>query len=124
VIPVEVKAEHSDVSREHVHKSYLSQADDYATARDRIAFLMVLDLRPVNSGRHVKRRQMRGVSQTPPAGLTPIKMYNLAESFWIDGLPVDPQIEGAKENVVVVGLAPGNRARPSSTTSYSRKPRQ
>lgn len=120
-IPIEVKAEYHNVSRDHVQANYVGQVDDYATARDRLGFLLILDARAENSARHVKRGlAAHNASQPTTSGS---KLYSLREAFWVTGLPVDPQIADAKENVVVVGLVQGNRAKPSSTTTYSRRPR-
>ena len=102
--PVEVKAEYRNITREHVRQAFLTQPDRYAADRDRIAYLLILDLRADNA-------------QAQKA------LYSLRESFWIDGLPTDPQISGAKPNAVVVGLFPGNQPKPSSTTTYSKRPR-
>jgi hypothetical protein len=115
-LPIEVKAEHANVSPEHVDRSYMAQADRYATERDRICSLLVLDVRPVNAAAHVKERsrRRRGV-----AGSAPQKLYDLEEGIWVSGLPPDPQIPGARQNAVVVQLFPGNVPKPSQTTRYS-----
>jgi hypothetical protein len=102
--PIEVKAEYRNITREHVREAFLTQPDRYAADRDRLAYLLILDLREVNAGGE-------------------IGLYSLRQSFWVDGLPVDPQITGAQPNGVVVGLFPGNQPKPSSTTTYSRRPR-
>jgi hypothetical protein len=120
-VPIEVKAEYRNVSRDHVQANYVGQVDDYATARDRLGVLLILDARTGNSARHVKRsRAARKSGQTDTPGS---KLYSLREAFWITGMPGDPQITDAKENAVVVGLVQGNRAKPSSTTTYSGRPR-
>lgn len=120
-IPIEVKAEYRDITREHVQANYVSQADDYATARDQVAILLILDARATNSGRHVaRRRAARKAGQPDGPG---VKLYPLREAFWVTGLPVDPQITNPQPNAVVIGLVQGNRARPSSTTPYSRRPK-
>ncbi|HEX2211797.1 MAG TPA: hypothetical protein VHG93_29185, partial [Longimicrobium sp.] len=103
--PIEVKAEYRDITRAHVETAFLTQPDRYAADRDRIAYLLILDLRADNA-------QARKA------------LYSLRESFWVDGLPIDPQITGAQPNAVVVGLFPGNQPKPSSTTTYSRRPRR
>ncbi|MBM7115712.1 hypothetical protein I3V78_19350 [Archangium primigenium] len=119
-IPIEIKAEYRDVSRSHVQANYVGQTDDYATARDRLALLLVLDVRAENAARHVvRRRAVRKAGQPDTPGF---KLYSLHEAFWVTGLPVDPQIANAKENAVVVGLVQGNRVKPSSTTTYSSRP--
>lgn len=43
-IPIEVKAEYQRVDSDHISASYLGQADQYASNRDGVSFLMVLDL--------------------------------------------------------------------------------
>ncbi len=101
--PMEVKAEFARVDREHVRKAYLTQPDRYATDRDGVSFLLVIDARAAHA-----------VPRTA--------LYRLRESFWVDGLPTDPQITQAVPNAVIVGLFPGNQARPSATTKYSRSP--
>jgi hypothetical protein len=125
LIPIEVKAEHQDISRERVQANYLSQEDEYATARDNMACLMVLDVRAQNSDRHVRRQTSKQASASVPpqasAQAGPVKSYSLRNSFWIDGLPPDPQIRDPEKNAVLVGLVMGNRARPSSGTKYSRR---
>lgn len=102
--PIEVKAEYRDVEREHIGAAFLTQPDRYATDRDRVAYLLVLDVRAEHAAAETA-------------------LYSLRESFWLDGLSTDPQIVGAQRNVVVVGLFPGNQPKPSSTTTYSRRPR-
>lgn len=119
---VEVKAEYKTIERSHVHNSYLSQTDIYASIRDRIAFIMILDLRTTNLGQFSrgKTRKSKAVEQVTSSNV--FKMYSLKESFWVDGLSVDPQVQQAKRNAVVVSLIPGNRPKPSSMTYYSQKP--
>jgi hypothetical protein len=124
--PIEVKAEYKNIDRQHIHSCYLAQPDTYASVRDRISFLIVLDLRVSDSGSSIKKKQ-RGqsnflTSDTTDEVNTPVKLYSLKESFWVDSLSVDPQIQSAARNVVVIGLVPGNRRKPSSLTTYSRKP--
>jgi hypothetical protein len=114
-IPIEVKAEYRDVSREHVRGAYLAQVDRYAAERDRVAFLLILDLRKEHASAHRKRRDT--------AGDQPRSVYSLAAGFWVDGLTTDPQVVGADPNAVVIGLFPGNQPIPSSMTTYSARPR-
>lgn len=102
--PVEVKAEFAHVDRAHLRAAYLTQPDRYATDRDGVSYLLVLDARGVHAA----------------AGTA---LYRLRESFWVDGLLTDPQITDALSNAVIVGLFPGNQSRPSATTTYSRAPR-
>ncbi len=101
--PVEVKAEFARVDQTHLRKSYLTQTDRYATDRDGVSYLLVLDAR---------------ASHAVPG----TALYRLREGFWVDGLPTDPQITDAAPNAVIIGLFPGNQARPSATTTYSRSP--
>lgn len=120
--PIEVKAEYKTIERSHVHNSYVGQTDIYASVRDRIAFIMILDLHATNSGQPSKgqTRKSKVVEQVTSSKV--FKMYSLEESFWVDSLSVDPHIQQAKRNAVVVSLIPGNRPKPSSVTYYSRKP--
>lgn len=101
--PIEVKAEYRDVTREHLRKAYLGQADRYAGDRDRVSYLLVLDL----------REELARAERA---------LYTLRESFWVDGLIPDPQITDAASNSVIVGLFPGNQPKPSTMTTYSRRP--
>jgi hypothetical protein len=101
--PIEVKAEFRDVGRAHVRGAYLTQPERYASDRDGISFLLVLDLRATHAA--------------PTTAL-----YGLRDSFWVDGLAPDPQITDPHANAIVVGLLPGNQPKPSSTTTYSRRP--
>lgn len=117
--PIEVKHEFSSVNPQAIHEDFLTQPDIYAAATDRVAFLMVLDLRDSNAaGRadHAKKRRRAG----QPAD--PTSLYTLEDGFWVDGLPTDPQLPHMKPKAVIVGLVPGNRPRPSSTTTYSKRP--
>jgi hypothetical protein len=116
--PIEAKHEYNDVSAAHIRASYIVQSDLYAAAGDGVAFLVVLDLRTTNAAAHRKNlsRQIR-TAQTRQ----PVSLYSLGEGFWIDSLPPDPQIRDAAEKPIIVGLFPGNRPLPSSTTTYSRR---
>lgn len=122
--PIEVKAEYRCVSRTHIHERYIAQPDTYASVRDRISFLMVLDLRDSNSGQTVKQRayKQKPDAQKTSKNASTYSLYSLRESFYVDGLSVDPQISDAQSKAVVVCLVPGNRPRPSWLTNYSRKP--
>lgn len=122
--PIEMKAEYRNVERQHIHNHYLAQVDTYAATRDRIAFLLILDLRDVHAGEASQKvsQKRQGSEQPSQQVIARQALYSLQESFWVDQLPVDPQIENAKHNAVVIGLVPGNRSKPSSMTKYSRKP--
>jgi hypothetical protein len=123
--PIEVKAEYHNIERAHIHSSYLIQSDIYASMRDRIAFLMILDVRACNEGKQKKSLKRNKVPTSgKEASTMPVKLYTLEESFWIDSLPIDPQIQGATPNVVIIGLVPANRRKPSSLTQYSKKPKR
>ncbi len=120
-IPIECKAEYHDVGPSHVDGAYLEQVDGYATSRDRLALLLVLDLRRENAGGHqVRRRAARKAGEPDGPGA---KAYSLREGFRTTGLAPDPQLPDPRLNAVVVGLFRGNRPKPSSTTQYSKKPR-
>jgi hypothetical protein len=110
-VPIEVKHDFSDVSRQHVKSAYLAQADVYAASTDDLAFALILDLR--NNG-----------TRSSSAGGKPVprSLYSLREGTWVDTLPADSGVTGARPKCVVVLLVPGNRPRPSSTTAYSRRP--
>ena len=110
--PIEVKRELSSVDREHVRSHYVGQPDDYATARDRVSILLILDLRRSNAAGHRSKRRRADAQEV-------VSLYRLPNSFWVDGLPVHPQIAEAHQNAVIIGLVPGNRPRPSSKTIYS-----
>ncbi len=122
--PIEMKAEYRNVERQHIHDHYIAQVDTYAAMRDRIAFILVLDLRDIHAGSASQKAMGKRKKSQPVTDqvVEQYSLYSLQESFWIDQLPVDPQIENAKNNAVVVGLVPGNRSKPSSTTKYSQKP--
>ena len=115
--PIEVKHEFKSVERDHVRVNFLTQPDIYASVTDRITFLMILDLRGLHAYGH---REAAGRQENP--GAKKYSLYSLQASFWIDSLPSDPQIQEHIPNAVIVGLIPGNRTRPSSTTNYSRRP--
>jgi hypothetical protein len=117
--PIEVKHEFRSIERMHIRDNYLIQPDLYASATDRIAFLLILDLRHSNNAGHRKRSAQRKAGEGE--GDSPVSLYHLAESFWVDSLPTDPQVPTASPNAIVVGLVPGNRPRPSSTTKYSKR---
>lgn len=110
--PIEVKREFDDVSPAHLREHYLPQADRYAAVAHRVALLMVLDLR--HHGPVKRRRMIRAPDAELPAGL-----YTLAQSFFVEHLPADPQLPQMQPNVVIVGLVPGNLPRPSTMTRYS-----
>jgi hypothetical protein len=112
--PIEVKREFTTLDRCHVRANYISQPDDYAASRERVSFLLLLDLRKVNAGGG--RTTKKGSGTLAPMN---VALYSLRESIWVDGLSTDPQIQGAAPNAVIVGLVPGNRLRPSSKTVYS-----
>lgn len=117
--PVEVKHEFHSIAPEHVRMSYLAQSDVYATASDRVAFLMILDLRDRNAAGH--RRRIGPSVSGGGAGET-VGLYHLRDSFRVETLPTDPEIPNATTKVVVVGLVPGNRPLPSSMSKYSPRP--
>jgi hypothetical protein len=94
--------------------NYISQTDDYAAARERVAFLLLLDLRKANAGGS-KTAKKGGATPAPST----VALYSLRESFRVDGLSAEPQIQDAAPNAVIVGLVPGNRLRPSCKTFYS-----
>ncbi|MGE0538806.1 MAG: hypothetical protein AB7R89_01315 [Dehalococcoidia bacterium] len=117
--PVEAKHEFASVVPEHVRESFVAQSDVYATAADRVSFLMILDLRAVNAAGHRDRlRAKRRAGENPVTAA----LYHLRDSFWVESLPADPEIPDATSKVVVVGLIPGNRPLPSSTSTYSKRP--
>ena len=116
-LPIEVKAEHNDVRREQIRASYLGQPHRYASDRDGIAVLLVLDLRGTNTAGH--KTQRKSGSETSGNAL-----YSLRDSFWIDALTEDPQVAVAHPGAVIVGLVPGNQPQPSSLTRYSRRRRR
>jgi hypothetical protein len=119
IFPIEVKHEFTSITKEHIHANYITQADIYAAVTDRVSFLMVLDLRASNASGHRDARKRRANSRAAQ----PPSLYSLAASFWVDGLTRDEQLADATSTAVIVGLIPGNRPIPSSTTAYSRRPR-
>lgn len=123
-IPMEFKAEFRNISREHISTDFLSQSDAYATERDGIAFLFVLDLRQVNSGANLQRRRANKKSGNVSPNDEFIKLYSLREGFWIDGYEVSSQLPHTNRNAIVICLVPGNRTKPSSMTDYSDRPKQ
>jgi hypothetical protein len=117
--PIECKHEFSKLEREHIRTSYLGQPSDYASARQQVSFLLILDLRASNAAGH---RDNVTTTRKGGKGTSRRALYTLRDSFWIESLSVDPDIEGARASIVVIGLFPGNRPRPSSQTRYSRRP--
>lgn len=118
-IPIEVKHEFKLIERQHIHANYLMQADIYAGATDRVAMLLILDLRSSNATSHRLKRTKRSQAGAP---FDLDALYRLKDGFWIDELTPDSQIEHPEHKAVIVGLVPGNRPLPSSTTVYSRRP--
>lgn len=119
-IPIEVKCEYSDVTRERVQAAYLTQTDMYAAGTDRIAMLFILDLRESLSQSH---RDTRKKSPASPRVDRHYSLYTVDEGFWVDALLPDPQILGSRSKAVVIGMIPGNRPKPSHTSKYSKRPR-
>jgi hypothetical protein len=119
-IPIEIKHEFTSVSREHVRDNYLTQADMYATATDRVSFLLILDLRASHAQAHRKRA---AEARREGSAFQATSLYTVDEAFWVDALPVDAQLSNARPKAVIVGAIPGNRPNPSSTTRYSVRPR-
>jgi len=117
--PIEVKHEFNSIEPRTIHEHYLTQTDIYAAATDRVAFLMVLDLRHNNAAGHVNHAKKRRRSGQPEEHSS---LYSLEDGFWVDTLPLDPQLPHMKTKAVIIGLVPGNRPRPSSTTTYSKRP--
>lgn len=120
--PIECKAEYKTIERQHIHENYVAQADVYASVRDRVAFIIILDLRDTNSGRVSKKPRQKAILNEFNEVHDSYSLYSLKDSFWVDGLPGDPHLQNPQQNVAVVGLVPGNRPKPSSLTKYSRKP--
>ncbi len=113
--PIEVKHEFQHIEREHIRRSFLGQAMTYASVRNRIAFLLILDLRASNAFTHLKNCKLA-------AGQTST-LYSLQESSWCEAGTVDPQISNGLPSLVIVSLVPGNRPKPSSQTKYSTRPK-
>lgn len=118
--PIEVKHEFQYIDRDHIRDNYLGQPTDYACSRQRVSFLLVLDLRASNAAGHKDNLKK---SKKGNHALQETSLYTLKESFWCESLPVDAAITNAQPNAIVVGLFPGNRPRPSSRTGYSERPR-
>jgi hypothetical protein len=116
-IPIEVKAEYADVSRDHVRDNYVGQSHRYATDRDGIAVLLVLDVRSANAASQQTRRA-GGITGSAAA------LYGLRDSFWVDAPISDSQVSVSHPSAVIVGLFPGNLPKPSSLTRYSRRPKR
>lgn len=120
-IPIEIKHEFTSISPEHVREHYLLQADIYAATTDRVSFLLILDLRDIHAQKHrtrrTKARQMEEKAEL-------VSLYGWQEGFWVDSLPVDPQVPRARPKAIVICAIPGNRPTPSSTTKYSSLPSQ
>ncbi len=104
--PIECKAEWKNISPEHIHKNYIAQVDTYASVRDGVAFLMILDLRDTNSGVIPKEDKQKNMTNIIDERCS---LYHLKDSFWVDGLPADIQLPHRQKNAVIVGLVPGNR---------------
>jgi len=117
--PVEVKHEFGSVEPAYIRSSFVAQSDVYATAADRAAFLMVLDLRASNAAGH---RARAAAARRARDGRMPVALYHLRDSFRVEGLPADPDIPDATSKLVIVGLVPGNRPLPSSLSTYSKRP--
>ncbi len=117
--PIEVKHEFRSINPRAIHEDFLTQPDIYAAATDRVAFLMVLDLRESNAAGHADHAKKRRRAGQPADHKS---LYTLEDGFWVDGLPTDPQLPYMKPKAVIVGLVPGNRPRPSSTTTYDKRP--
>ena len=115
-IPIEIKHEYSSIDPEHVRANYLTQADAYAAASDRVSFLLILDLRDMHASKH--RTRITHARQTEERTEI-VSLYGWQEGFWIDALPLDPQVPRARPKAVVICVIPGNRPAPSSTTRYS-----
>ncbi|MEW4490892.1 hypothetical protein AB1L42_22615 [Thalassoglobus sp. JC818] len=118
--PIELKHEFQHVKREHISENYLHQPSDYSSARGRVTFLLILDLRIQNAASHKDNvKASKGMKNKQ----SPRSLYTLNDSFWCESLEVDPDIENGERTVVVIGLVPGNRPKPSSQTTYSQRPR-
>lgn len=117
--PIEVKHEFHHVDRQHVRDNYILQPSVYASVRQRVSFLFILDLRTDNSAGHTAKATAARKANQPSFIRS---LYSLSDSFWAESLPVDPEIHDCRESVVVVLLVPGNRPKPSSQTRYSQRP--
>ncbi len=119
LIPIEVKHEFSSIDPYHIRTNYLAQADIYAAATGHVSFLLILDLRDTQAKKHKNR-----VAQARKSGVEEeiVSLYGWQDGFKVDALPTDPQLPNAKPNAIIIGLIPGNRPRPSSTTHYSSRP--
>ena len=120
-IPIEIKHEFTSISPEHVRENYLLQADIYAATTDRVSFLLILDLRDLHARKH-RTRRTKALKVEEKAEL--VSLYGWQEGFWVDSLPVDPQVPRARPKAIVICAIPGNRPVPSSTTKYSSRPTQ
>lgn len=118
--PIELKHEFQHVDRKHIREDYLCQPSDYAVARGRVTFLLILDLRADNAVGHKGRVK---AAKKANKSVSARALYTLNDSFWCEILPTDPEIESAERCVVVVGIVPGNRPKPSSQTTYSERPK-
>lgn len=119
--PIEVKHEFQHVERSHVRDNYIGQPSSYASVRQRVSFLLILDLRKMNAASHRENIKAAKSGNNAP---TIAAMYTLNDGFWLESLPADPEIENGEDSVVVVGVVPGNRPKPSSQTKYSERPRK
>jgi hypothetical protein len=120
-IPIEIKHEFTSISPAYVREHYLLQADIYAATTDRVSFLLILDLRDLHAQKHRTRRtKARQVEKKAEM----VSLYSWRDGFWVDSLPVDPQVPRARPKAIVICAIPGNRPVPSSTTKYSSRPSQ
>jgi hypothetical protein len=120
-IPIEIKHEFTSISPEHVREHYLLQADIYAASTDRVSFLLILDLRNLHAQKH---RTRKSKTHQVEEKAEMVSLYSWQEGFWVDSLPVDPQVPQARPKAIVICAIPGNRPTPSSTTLYSSRPSQ
>jgi hypothetical protein len=98
--PIEVKCENSDVSREHIHTSYVAQAQSYAAGTRGVGFLFVLDTICKKSG---------------------VPLKNQVDYWYIDHRQV-PDAE--RLDYVIVVIFPANRYRPSDHSKRHRRKRK
>lgn len=89
IFPIEIKREFSDISQEHIYKSYIAQPQSYAAALHGISFLFLLDLTP------------------KPLG-TPLR--NVVDYCSIEHRPAT---QATQKDYVIVVIFPANRPRPS-----------